>query len=569
VLVSVHDPVLRQAALALAENRLDIAERLIKPHLKAHPTDVSAIRMLAELAARLGRLDDAEALLARALELAPGFLPARQNMAMLHLRKHRYAEALALAETLLAAEPENPAFLNLEGVALARIGDYADAAARFAAVLERRPCHARVWLSYGHALKTLGKRAEAVAAYRRAIAEQAWLGEAWWSLANLKAVKFSGEDIAAMEMALGEGAGSEDAGGAGVAAKRAAALTDDDRLHLHFALGKAYEDRATEDRANEDAARKAGGQGGESGPAGGYYAAAFRHYTAGNALRAAQLRYDPAPTEALVAATVARVDAGFFAARAGAGCPAPDPIFVLGMPRSGSTLIEQILASHPEVEGTRELPDIEMLARSLTPAPGEGGGMAGHIAALAATPPRRLAELGAAYLAATRPHRRAGRPLFVDKMPNNWAYVPFIRLILPNARIIDTRRGAMACCFSNFKQHYARGQAFSYRIDHVTRYFRAYRRLMDHIDEVAPGAVVRVRHEALVAAPEAEIRRLLAALRLSFAPACLRFWETERIVQTASSEQVRQPIFTNGTDGWQGFAPFLGQMRELLGDAVD
>jgi len=517
VLVSVNDPVLRQAALALAENRLDVAERLIKPHLKAYPHDVSAIRMLAELAARLGRLDDAEALLTRALELAPGFLPARQNMAMLYLRKHRYAEALAEAEALLLAEPENPAFLNLEGVALARMGDYFDAARRFEAVLQRRPDHARVWLSYGHALKTIGRRGEAVAAYRRAITQQPGLGEAWWSLANLKAVTFSAEDLAAMETAL-----------------LGAAKTDDDRLHLHFALGKAHEDAAD-------------------------FAASFQHYAAGNAIRAGQLRYDPAGIEALVEETVAKVDTAFFTARAGAGDPAPDPIFVLGMPRSGSTLIEQILASHSQVEGTRELPDIEMLSRKIG-APGLS-----HITALAALPPQRLAEIGAAYLAATRAHRREGRALFIDKMPNNWSYVPFIRLILPNARIIDTRRGAMACCFSNFKQHYARGQAFSYQIDHLTRYFRAYVRLMDHADAVAPGAVVRVHHEALVADPTAEITRLLAALNLPFEPACLRFWETDRMVQTASSEQVRQPIFTDGTDQWRAFAPYLDEMRDGLG----
>ena len=521
VLVSVNDPVLRQAALALAENRLDIAERLIKPHLKDHPHDVSAIRMLAELAARLGRLDDAEALLTRALELAPGFLPARQNMAMLHLRKHRYADALAEAETCLAAEPENPAFLNLEGVALARMGDYADAARRFEAVLERRPDHARVWLSYGHALKTLGRRADAVAAYRRAIAQQPGLGEAWWSLANLKSVTFTAADLAAMEAAL-----------------ETAAKTDDDRLHLHFALGKAQEDAAQ-------------------------IAPAYHHYEAGNAIRAAQLRYDPSAIEGLVDETIARIDAPFLAARAGAGNPAPDPIFVLGMPRSGSTLIEQILASHPQIEGTRELPDIEMLGRQIG-APGIS-----HIAALAALPPARLAEIGAAYIAATRAHRRAGRAMFIDKMPNNWAYVPFIRLILPNARIIDTRRGAMACCFSNFKQHYARGQAFSYRTDHLTRYFRAYVRLMDHIDAVAPGAVIRVHHEALVADPEGQITRLLAALNLPFEAACLRFWETDRPIQTASSEQVRQPIFTDGTDQWRAFAPHLNELREGLGDLAD
>jgi Flp pilus assembly protein TadD len=523
-LVAVNDPVLREAALALAANRLDLAERLIKPHLKAHPTDVAAIRMLAELAARIGRLEDAEALLTRALELAPEFLAARQNMAMLHLRTHRLAEALAEAQSLLEKEPDNPAFLNLEGVALARIGDYADATRRFESVLKRRPRNARTWLSYGHSLKTVGRSADSVAAYRRAIALQPALGEAWWSLANLKSIRFDAADAAAMERALQGGIG----------------LTDDDRMHLHFALGKAHEDAAAP-------------------------APAFRHYAAGNAVRARQLRYDPGPLEALVAAATQKLDAGFFAARQGQGDPAPDPIFIVGMPRSGSTLVEQILASHSMVEGTHELPDLEMLARRL--GPGDSCYVdAGLVDALSALAPAQLAELGASYLKATRVYRKTGRSLFIDKMPNNWIFVPLIRLILPNARIVDARRGAMACCFSNFKQHFARGQAFSYRLDHLARYYTAYVRFMSHIDRVQPGAVHRVNHEDMVTDTDARIRRLLDALGLPFEPACLRFWETDRAVQTASSEQVRRPIFSDGVDQWRDFEPFLGELREGLGE---
>ena len=520
-LVSVNDPVLREAALALASNRLDIAERLIKPHLKAHPADVAAIRMLAELAARIGRLDDAEALLTRAIELAPGFLAARQNMAMLHLRKYRLAQALAEAQSLLEVEPENPAFINLEGVALARIGDYADASLRFEAVLKQRPRSSRIWLSYGHSLKTVGRSAESVGAYRRAIEFQPTLGEAWWSLANLKSIRFGASDIEAMEQALRTGS----------------RLTDDDRLHLHFALGKAHEDACSPEPA-------------------------YRHYAAGNAIRAKQLHYDPGPVEALVAAAIERLDVSFFAARQGQGDPAADPIFIVGMPRSGSTLVEQILASHSTVEGTHELPDMEMLARSLGPID------AGHIDALFRCEPRQLATLGAAYLKSTRVYRKTGRSLFIDKMPNNWAFVPMIRLILPNARIVDARRGAMACCFSNFKQHFARGQAFSYRLDHLARYYKAYVRFMSHIDRVLPGAVHRVSHEDMVADTDAQIRLLLQSLGLPFEPACVRFWETERAVQTASSEQVRRPIFRDGVDQWRDFDPFLGELRAGLGDLV-
>jgi Flp pilus assembly protein TadD len=525
-LVSVNDPVLREAALALASNRLDIAERLIKPHLKAHPTDVAAIRMLAELAARIGRLEDAEALLMRAIELAPGFLAARQNMAMLLLRTHRVPEALAEAQGLLEHEPDNPAFINLEGVALAKLGDYADATLRFEAVLKRRPKNARIWLSYGHSLKTVGRSSESVGAYRRAIELQPTLGEAWWSLANLKSVRFEACDIDAMERALQDGV----------------RMSDEDRLHLHFALGKAHEDAKAPQSA-------------------------FGHYAAGNAIRARQLHYDPKLVEALVDAAIERFDAAFFAARRQQGDRAPDPIFIVGMPRSGSTLVEQILASHSMVEGTHELPDLEMLARSL--GPDDSGYLnAGFVDALARCEPRRLAMLGAQYLKATRVYRKTSRPLFIDKMPNNWVFVPMIRLILPNAKIVDARRGAMACCFSNFKQHFARGQAFSYRLDHLARYYRAYVRFMSHIDQVLPGAVHRVRHEAMVADTDAQVRLLLEALGLPFEPACLRFWETDRAVQTASSEQVRRPIFRDGVDQWQDFDPFLGELRAGLGDLV-
>ena len=520
-LVAVNDPALRAAGVHLAANRLAEAERLLKPYLKQHPTDVAAIRMLAELAGRIGRLEDAGHLLTRALELAPGFLPARQNMAMLLLRRHRFAEALAEVALLLAAEPENPAFLNLQAVALARIGDYADAVPRFEAVLALRDNQPRLWLSYGHALKTVGRKADAIAAYRRAIALEGALGEAWWSLANLKALRFSAGDSAAMEKALASGR-----------------LGEDDRLHLHFALGKAAEDA-------------------------GDVPAAFAHYEAANAIRAGQLRYDPAGIEALVDEACATLDPAFFAARAQGGDPAADPIFVLGMPRSGSTLVEQILASHSAVEGTKELPDIEMLARQTGPVDG------GHIAAIAALSAPQRAELGAAYLARAGVHRKSGRPLFIDKMPNNWSFVPFIRLILPHAKIIDTRRGAMACCFSNFKQHYARGQAFSYRQDHLARYYRAYVRFMDHMDGVLPGAVHRVSHEAMVADSAREIRALIAHVGLPFEEGCLRFWETERAVQTPSSEQVRRPIFADGVDQWRAFSPFLGPLRQGLGDLAE
>jgi len=261
-----------------------------------------------------------------------------------------------------------------------------------------------------------------------------------------------------------------------------------------------------------------------------------------------------------VDSAIERLDGSFFAARQGQGDPGADPIFIVGMPRSGSTLVEQILASHSTVEGTHELPDMDLVARSLGPVD------ARHIEALAGCEPRLLAKLGAAYLNSTRLYRKTDRPLFIDKMPNNWPFVPMIRLILPNAKIVDARRGAMACCFSNFKQHFARGQGYSYRLDHLARYYKAYVRLMSHLDRVLPGGVHRVNHEDMVADTEGQVRRLLESLGLPFEPACLRFWETERAIQTASSEQVRRPIFRDGVDQWREFDPFLGELRAGLGD---
>lgn len=513
---SIHDPVLVEAAEALVAGDLRRAELLLRPRLKEDPFDVAAIRMMAELAGRLGRDRDAEALLRRALELAPGFRPARSNLATVLHRQNRAPEALAELDRLLADDPENPAHANLKAAALGRIGDYDEAIGLYEQVLAKAPEQPKVWMSYGHVLKTVGRQADAVAAYRRAIAVRPGLGEVWWSLANLKTVKFDADDIAAMEAALA---------GPG--------LSEDDRLHLDFALGKAFEDRGDAE-------------------------AAFRHYSAGNALRHSQLGYDPAETDAQVEKMKALYTTEFFGARAGWGCPAPDPIFILGMPRAGSTLIEQILASHSQVEGTMELPDIPALAARV--AVREGGVLALD---------REEAEaLGAEYLERTRIQRKTGRPFFVDKLPNNWLHVGFIRLILPNAKIVDARRHPLASCFSNFKQHFARGQSFTYDLADVGRYYARYVELMAHFDRVLPGHVHRIIYERMVDDSEAEIRALLAAMRLDFEPACLRFWETERAVRTASSEQVRRPINRDGLEPWKPFEAWLDPLRAALGDVL-
>ncbi|WP_439538602.1 sulfotransferase [Sphingomonas sp.] len=510
-------PELMDAALALHDNRLSEAERGLKAYLKRDPFDARAIRMLAELAGRIGRLKDAENLLRRAVELAPGFTAARANLALVLYRQNRADEALAELDALIDAEPDHPGHANLKAAALGRLGAFEEAITLYERVLAEAPEQPKLWMSYGHMLKTVGRQADGIAAYRRAITLRPELGEAWWSLANLKTVRFDDADVAAME-----------------AARAAPDLGDEDRFHLDFALGKACEDRGEADRA-------------------------FGHYAAGNALRRTQLVYDADETDRFVDDCIALATPDFFAERAGWGSDAHDPIFILGMPRAGSTLIEQILASHSAIEGTTELPDLPALARRIPDYP--------H--GLAALTAERAGELGAEYLRRTAVQRRTDRPRFIDKLPNNWAHVVLIRLILPNAVIIDARREPRACCFSNFKQHFARGQAFSYALDDMGRYYRDYVRLMTHLDRVQPGRVHRVIHEALVDDTEAQVRRLLDACGVGFEPACLAFHETVRAVRTASSEQVRQPIFTGGDRAWWPFARHLAPLDAALGDLID
>ncbi len=514
------DQVLIRAGAALVANELAAAEPILRQRLKADPYDVAAIRMMAELAARVGRVADAEHLLRRAIELAPGFEAARANLATLLYRQHRAPEALALLDQLSSDGDVAGAHRNLRAAALGRVGSYREAIAIYRDVLARHPDQPKLWMSLAHLLKTVGDQADAIDAYRRVIALAPSMGEAWWSLANLKTVAFSGEDLAAMEAALDD-----------------AALDPEDGLHLHFALGKGHEDRGADD-------------------------AAWVHYAAGNAQRSAELGHDPDRVTRLVDRTIALLDARFFGARLGHGHPAPDPIFILGMPRAGSTLVEQILASHPLVEGTMELPDLTSIVRTL------GDGKRDYLGVLGDLDPARLAELGRDYVERTRVHRQTDKPYFIDKMPNNWAYAGFIRLILPNARIVDARRHPLACGFSNFKQHFARGQAFSYDLGHFGRYYADYVRLMTHLDRVQPGAVQQIVHERLVDDPENEVRALLAALGLAFDPACLLFHENKRAVRTASSEQVRRPMSREGLDQYKRFEHHLGPLKAALGPAL-
>jgi tetratricopeptide (TPR) repeat protein len=365
-------------------------------------------------------------------------------------------------------------------------------------------------------LKTVGRQSDAIEAYRKAIALEPTLGDAWWSLANLKTVSFDEADLAAMGEAL-----------------ETANLSEEDHFHLDFALGKAMHDLG---RTSE----------------------AFAHYAKGNALRLKSQPYNPDEITRTVERSIAVFTAKAFEERPG-GCNAKDPIFIVGMPRAGSTLIEQILSSHSTVEGTSELPDLPLLTRRPGPYP-KG--------ILDATAQERH-ELGEEYLKRAGVQRRTDRPFFVDKLPNNWLYVPFIHLVLPNAKIIDARRHPMGCCLSNFRQHFARGQAFTYDLEHVGRYYADYVRLMAHVDAVLPGRVHRVIYERMVDDTEGEVRRLLEYCDLEFEPQVLEFYRNKRAVRTASSEQVRQPIYRDATDEWRNYEQHLEPLKRALEPVLD
>ena len=522
---SVSDPALLEAAKAMVEGRLAVAERALRAFLMDQPTDVAAIRMLAEVGARLGRYEDSETLLARCVELAPGFAAARHNHATVLYRQNRPVEALAELDTLLARDPKHPNYRMLKAAVLGQVGEYGQSIDHYEEVLAVFPQQPKAWMSYGHALKTVGRQADAVGAYRRAIEQEPGLGEAYWSLANLKTVRFSPEDLAAMAAQLERDA-----------------VVGEDRFHMHYALAKALEDA-------------------------GQYEAAFGHYAKGAALRRERLGYDADDNAEDLRRVRALFTPAFYAARAGMGCPARDPIFIVGLPRSGSTLVEQILASHSQVEGTMELPDIIAMARRL------GGRRAREDASaypevLTDLDADAIAALGQEFLDRTRVQRKLGRPFFIDKMPNNFAHTGFIHLILPNAKIIDARRHPLGCCFSGFKQHFARGQAFSYDLTDIGRYYADYVTLMAHFDAVLPGRIHRVIYEEMVADPETQVRRLLDYCGLAFEPACLKFYENDRAVRTASSEQVRQPIFADGVDHWRHFEPWLDPLKTALGPVL-
>ena len=523
--LSTRHPEVAEAVACFSRGNIGKAERLTRDVLKRDPLDVVAIRLLASIGVKVGQLEDAQHLLERCLQLAPDFHLARHGYAIVLFRRHELDAALEQVDRLLRAEPANPNYLILKGAVLVRRGDHGPALRIYQRFLADYPHHADAHLNYGHTLKTVGRLDDAIAAYRTSIElKPAASGEAYWSLANLKTFGFTDADIDDMRAQIQPADGDPE-----------------NQAHLAFALGKALEDRAQYDES-------------------------FAFYKRGNDVRGKHHGWDARINVFNTARQMKALDREFFATREGWGSDAPDPIFIVGLPRAGSTLLEQILASHSKVEGTAELPDIIAISRRLGEKSRKNPASK-YPEVLKTLTAGAARELGESYLASTRV-QRSGKPFFIDKMPNNFQHIGLIHLILPKAKIIDARRHPMAGCFSCYKQLFARGQTFTYDLDKLGRYYRDYVILMDHWDAVLPGRVHRVQYEEMVENTEAEIRRLLAYCGLEFQERCLRFFETERAIRTPSAEQVRRPVYREGLEHWRHFEKHLGPLKQALGRAV-
>jgi tetratricopeptide (TPR) repeat protein len=500
------------------------AEHLIRTFLLTHRNHVEALHLLAVIGFERRAFDDAETLLEAALSLAPDYRAAHHSYAMVLIERHKYAQALDEIDKLLALEPKNRQFLALRATACVGLGEHEKAIACYRELLIETPRAPDLHLSIAHAQRALGRPQEAIASYRAAAAARPNYGDAYWSLANLKTYRFSDQEMARMQV--------EEA---------APATSLVDRYNLCFALGKAYEDRCG-------------------------YAQSWAYYERGNALKRGESRYRPELIETNARKQIETCTRKFFATRIGYGAQDHAPILIVGLPRSGSTLLEQILASHSRIEGTQELTDIQQIVLGLH---GREDDLENprYPGVLADMKPEEFLLLGEKYLRDTRAFR-SGKQHFIDKMPNNFRHIGLIQLILPNARIIDVRREPMACCFSNLKQLFGNGQEFTYSIPDIARYYRSYVELMRHWDEALPGKILRVSYEDLVDNLEGNVRRILSFCRLEFEPSCVDFYKTERSVRTASSEQVRQPIFREGLEQWKHYEPWLGPLQDALGDAL-
>lgn len=508
------------ALAALRAGDVTGAELRLRDALLADPFNADALAKLAEIAVDQGRIEDATVLLRKAVTAAPS--PERRLDLIAHLQ--RFAGpglVLKEIEDLPADVRARFAVKAMEAGARGILGDHDEQIRIYEAMVRERPRQPGLWMSLGNALKTIGRTDEAVDALRRALKIQPTYGEAYWTLANFKSFRFAPRDLNQMRQALRQ------------------KLSDADALHLHFALGKALEDS-------------------------GDYEQSFVHYAAGNAIRAEEFTPNQSSVTEFVDEAIATFTPDFFARNRGAGCSESGPIFVVGLHRSGSTLIEQILASHPLVEGTAELATLNLIRNRITRATGLS-----PCAAIARLEPAQFTDIGAEYLERTRAFRMTDRPYFVDKMPNNWMNLALIRLALPMATIIDARRHPLACGFSNFKQNYANGVGYSYSQQSIGVFYRDYWRFLRHFDAVQPSAVCHVINERLIDNPEGEIRGLLDFAGLPFDPACLSSHANTRAVRTPSAEQVRKPINREGVDYWRHYEPWLDELKQALGPALE
>ena len=521
-------PAVLQATSLFANGDLAPAESMVRGYLQRHGNHVEAMRLLARIGMAQEVLDDADLLLAAVLQLAPGYIAARVDYANVLVRRHKFREAHEQARLLLEIDPRNPDYRSLFAASLVGLGEHEQAIELYRELLSEVSAPAAVadvnlWLA--HSLKTVGKQTDAIEAYRAAAAARPDFGDAWWSLANLKTYRFHDQEVGCMREAV-----------------QASGTTAVDRYHLCFALGKALEDRCA-------------------------YEESWHFYAQGNALKRAESLYRAEIMETNTRLQKEVCTREFLAARTGWGVSEPDPVFILGLPRSGSTLLEQILASHPQVEGTQELSEIHRYTVELR-GPGADLDHPSYPGVLARMSAHDLRRLGERFMSETRLFRKTSRPFFIDKMPNNFRHIGLIHLMLPNAKIIDARREPLACCFGNLKQLFANGQEFAYSIEDIARYYRTYLELMKHWNQVLPGRILTVHHEDVVADLEGSVRRLLDFCGLPFEPACLQFHETTRSVRTASSEQVRRPISREALNQWKNYEPWLGPLKEALGDAL-
>jgi tetratricopeptide (TPR) repeat protein len=517
-------PDVARAGSLFADGELPAAEKILRAYL-SNASHVEALRLLGRIQHQRKLLDEAEQLLESAVKLAPDYPAARYDFVRALLDLQKYPQAQKQIEILLDLEPGNAEYLSLYAAACAGLGRHESAIPVYRQLLATPAASSHLHLSLGHSLQSAGHQMEAIDSYRAASLLRPDFGDAWWSLANLKTYRFSDDEMARMR-----------------AGETAPASHPVDRYHLCFALGKGHEDR-------------------------GEYADSWQFYERGNSLKRAESPYRPEIVESDARRQMEVCTAEFFAARTGVGSPDADPILIVGLPRSGSTLLEQILASHSQVEGTQELPDIQRIVLELEghDSDADHPRYPGTLAGMSSEDFRRL---GQRYLAGVSAYRNKNKPYFVDKMPNNFRHIGLIHLMLPNAKIIDARRSPMACCFSNLKQLFAGGQEFTYGIDDIAHYYRTYLELMRHWRAVLPGHVQTFCYEDVVEDLERGVRRILEFCALEFEPACLLFYKTDRSIRTASSEQVRQPIFRESLLQWRNYEPWLDPLKEALGDAL-